>query len=195
MFSHLKRAGVSHPGVRRWGMPAYLAYISLANHGVNHLPLYSVRHFLYRRLYGMAIGRRSYVGRDCCVFRPDLISIGDDTHVHFGCLLDGRRGLIIGDHCQISFYVRIFTLQHDIDDAAYQAVGAPVNIGTRVSVNTGAMILPGVTIGDGAVVAAGAVVTKDVPAYAVVGGVPARFFRWRSRDLTYSLAHAPWYFH
>ena len=42
-----------------------------------------------------------------------------------------------------------------------------------------AMIMPGVTIGEGAVVAAGAVVTKDVPPYAVYGGNPARFIKYR----------------
>ncbi|MEX0529597.1 CatB-related O-acetyltransferase [Raoultella terrigena] len=42
-----------------------------------------------------------------------------------------------------------------------------------------AMIMPGVTIGEGAVVAAGAVVTKDVPPYAVVGGNPAKFIKYR----------------
>jgi acetyltransferase-like isoleucine patch superfamily enzyme len=41
------------------------------------------------------------------------------------------------------------------------------------------VLLSGVTIGDGAIVAAGAVVTKDVPPFAIVAGVPARFLRWR----------------
>ncbi len=51
---------------------------------------------------------------------------------------------------------------------------APVVIGDRVWVGTRAVVLKGVTIGDGAVVAAGAVVSKDVPAGAVVAGIPAR---------------------
>ena len=42
-----------------------------------------------------------------------------------------------------------------------------------------AVILPGVTIGEGSIIGAGAVVTKDVPAYAIVAGVPAKFLRWR----------------
>ena len=52
-------------------------------------------------------------------------------------------------------------------------------IGSDVWVGYGAIIMEGVTIGDGAVVAAGAVVTKDVEPYTVVGGVPARFIKYR----------------
>jgi len=54
-----------------------------------------------------------------------------------------------------------------------------VVIGHDVWIGHGAIVLPGRQIGDGAVVAAGAVVTKDVPAYAIVGGNPARFIRER----------------
>jgi len=58
----------------------------------------------------------------------------------------------------------------------------PVRIGAWADIGTNAVILPGVTVGKGSMVGAGAVVTADVPAYAVVAGVPARFLHWRDPD-------------
>jgi len=60
----------------------------------------------------------------------------------------------------------------------------PVVIGNDVWIGCGAVILGGLTLGDGCIVAAGAVVTKDVPAYAIVGGVPAKVIRYRFDELT-----------
>ena len=64
-------------------------------------------------------------------------------------------------------------------DKDYFAEKKPIVIGNDVWIGARAMVIDGVKIGDGAIVGAGAVVTKDVPSYAIVGGVPAKFIRWR----------------
>ncbi len=59
----------------------------------------------------------------------------------------------------------------------------PVKIGHDTWIGHAAIIMKGVTIGDGAVVASHSVVTKDVPPYAIVGGVPAKFIKWRHSEV------------
>lgn len=70
----------------------------------------------------------------------------------------------------------------------------PVVIGNDVWIGQNVFIIGGVTIGDGAVVLAGAVVTKDVPPYAIVGGVPAKVIKYRysQEDIDFLLATAWW---
>ncbi len=69
-----------------------------------------------------------------------------------------------------------------------------VNIGNDVFIGTNVIVLSGVNIGNGAVLAAGAVVTNNVPAYAVVGGVPARIIKYRfSNRLIIDLEKISWW--
>ncbi len=91
----------------------------------------------------------------------------------------------IGHYSSLSAYVAIVGRDHN-----YKEPGTPIvfsgrppscvtKIGADVLVGHGAILIRGVTIGNGAIIGAGAVVTKDVPPYAVVGGVPARVLRYR----------------
>lgn len=67
-------------------------------------------------------------------------------------------------------------------------------IGNDVWIGANVLILQGVNIGDGAIIAAGAVVTKDVPPYAIVGGVPAKIIRYRFTEEQISkLCKNPWW--
>jgi len=102
--------------------------------------------------------------------------------INSGCVIDCFDEISIGHDVSISKQVVIRDSDnHVIREGA--PVSAPVRIGNDVWVGLRAIILKGVTVGDGAVVAAGAVVTRDVPARALVGGVPARVLRadvaWR----------------
>lgn len=69
-------------------------------------------------------------------------------------------------------------IDHDDDFSEYEAI----EIGNDVWIGARAIIMDGVKISDGAIIAAGAVVTKDIPAYAIVGGVPAKVIKYRFPD-------------
>lgn len=150
-----------------------------------YIPSHHVRLFLYRRIFGISIGQGSTIHWQCRFFVPEGISIGENTLVGNNAFLDGRCGLTIGNRVITASEVAIYTLQHDIDDPQFAHVGAPVIIKDYAYIGPRVIILPGVTIGQGAVVAAGAVVTTDVEPYTLVGGIPARFIRERSRQLQY----------
>ena len=108
------------------------------------------------------------------------ITIGKNVFLNAGCKFQDQGGITIGDGALIGHAVVLATLDHDLaPEKRQQLHPAPIVIGKGVWIGANATVTKGVTIGESAVVAAGAVVTKDVPAFAVVGGVPARVIRSR----------------
>jgi maltose O-acetyltransferase len=162
-------------------------------HLIGYFPSHYVRRFFYR-LFGMKIGAGSTLHTGAKFYKPSNIVIGKDTIIGEGAVLDGRSTLKIGDHVDFATEVMVYNAQHDTENPTFAAVTAPVTIEDYVFVGPRVIILPGVTIGKGAVVAAGAVVTKDVPAFAMVGGVPAHVIGERhNKDLHYRLGRAAWF--
>lgn len=107
------------------------------------------------------------------------ITLGKRVFINSGCCFQDQGGIEIGDDALIGQQVVIATLNHDPDpEKRGNMFPSPVRIGNKVWIGAHATILPGVTIGDGAIIGAGAVVTKDIPAYAVAAGVPAKIIKF-----------------
>ncbi len=162
-------------------------------HFVGHLPSHHLRR-LYYRTGGMIIGKGSSIHTGLRIYNPQNIRIGKDTVIGEDAVLDGRDRLVIGDHVALATGVMIYNSQHEIDDENFSASTSPVIIEDYVFIGPRVIIQPGVTIGKGAVVAAGAVVVKDVPPYAIVGGVPAKVIGERKlKNLNYTIGRARWF--
>jgi maltose O-acetyltransferase len=162
-------------------------------HLVGKIPSHHLRRLFYR-LAGIKIGKGSTVHMGATFYDPRNIEIGKDTIIGEGAVLDGRDKLAIGNHVAVASEVMIYNSEHDINDPNFSAIEAPVYIDDYVFIGPRAIILPGVKISKGAVVAAGAVVTKDVPPFAVVGGVPAKIIGERkNKNLNYKLGRARWF--
>lgn len=160
---------------------------------VNNLPVwcpYWMRHAMIKNILGIKLGPQSTIAAHVFI-TGNQITIGRNSIVNRFAYLDGRYALDIGNNVNISHYVIIHTLTHDLNSSSFQAVGRKVTIEDDVWIGVRAIILPGVRVGRGAVVGAGAVVTKDVPAYSVVAGVPAAVIGERARDLKYRSTYRP----
>ena len=105
-------------------------------------------------------------------------TLGRDVFINIGCRFQDTGGITIGDGTLIGHGSTLTTLNHSVDpDRRADMIPAPIVIGRKVWLGASVTVVPGVTIGDGAIVGAGAVVTKDVPADAIVAGVPAKMLR------------------
>ena len=154
----------------------------------------------------VTLGRRCKIhgGASIDASREGRIALGDQVtlnryaylqggrgHVHLGnrveinnfSIVNGTGGVDVGDDVLIGPGVRIISYKHQFVAGrtirSQPIVGLPIRIGRDVWIGANAVILAGVTIGEGAVIGAGAVVREDVPAGAVVGGVPARVIKMR----------------
>lgn len=173
---------------------AYYVVVYGFNVLVNNLPFFRLKR-VFLRLARLHVGKGVAVHRKVTLFHFRNLSIGSHSTIGPNCLLDNRFPLTIGSNVSIAHSTKIYTLGHDIDDDDFTAKGKPVNILDNVCIFSNVLIMPGVTLGEGSVVLTGAVVTKDVPAFAVVGGNPAKILRYRKVTIRYRLNYQFWFAH
>ena len=153
--------------------------------------------FLGRRLE-LQIGRRGQIRFGKLVWIGDgtkirshegVVEIGDKTVFGQECTVSAYQRVRIGEQCVIADRAMFIDFDHGVVDVEQpirlQGIyKRDVVIGSNVWVGYGACVLRGVSVGDNAIIGSNSVVTKDVPANAVVGGVPAKVIRMRDAPET-----------
>lgn len=137
----------------------------------------------YAAVYSCSVGSFSYIGPRSIVLNAKIgkfCSIGSDVRI---CL--GKHPIDLVSTTPIFYSSDIFQAAHFslVQKDKFEGY-ENIIIGNDVWIGSNAIILDGVKIGDGAIVAAGAVVTKDIPPYAIVGGIPAKILRYRFDEET-----------
>lgn len=131
------------------------------------------------RFFGAEIGRRVNVFPTVKIAVPWNLSIHDEASVGDGVVLYSLGRITIGRQASISQFAHLCAGSHDYRRPDLPLTKPPVMVGEGAWICADAFVGPGVTIGDFAVVAARAVAVKDVAAWSIVAGNPARLVRMR----------------
>jgi acetyltransferase-like isoleucine patch superfamily enzyme len=139
----------------------------------------------FKHLETFRIGHTCFIGAGVYVQgRFDgRCDIGNNVWIGPGAYFDARD-LVLGDYVGWGPGAKVLGSAHtavpgDVPIVQTDLEIRPVRVREWADIGTNAVLLPGVTVGKGAIVGAGAVVTHDVPPFAIVAGVPAKFLRWR----------------
>jgi acetyltransferase-like isoleucine patch superfamily enzyme len=135
----------------------------------------------------LKIGDNTEILRGCLILTyGGSITIGEYCSINYNTIIYGHgKGTTIGDYVFIAANCVVIPSNHNFNDITkpiyFQGENSKgITIGNDVWIGTGCSILDGVNIADGAVIAAGSVVNKNVGAYEIVGGVPAKFIKLRN---------------
>jgi acetyltransferase-like isoleucine patch superfamily enzyme len=165
------------------------------------------RRFLTRTGYRLRLGGMAFIGRQVRIqigrqarlelgpwvwigrgtkirCHEGVVRIGAKTVMGEDCTISAYQHVSIGEQCIVADRVMLIDFDHNVAEVErpirVQGIyKRDVRVGSNVWIGYGAQILRGVTVGDNAIIGASAVVSRDVPANAVVAGVPARVIRMR----------------
>ena len=142
-------------------------------------PLWGWRRLLLRA-FGATVGAGAKVVPSATVWLPANLELG--AHACLGARVDcyNLARVTVGPHATVSQYAHLCAGTHDHADPHLPLLARPVTVGAGAWVCAGAFVGPGVGVGDGAVLGARAVACKNIPAWQVWAGNPARFLKPRA---------------
>lgn len=143
-----------------------------------------IRTLFYEVTMGENCGGEFYCLPHVCFNFPERIKVGKKLFVNRNVNIVARASITIGDNVLIGPNTVLNSGSHLYSDATRLIrdqghKSAPIIVGNDVFIGGNVFVLPGVTIGDGAVIGAGSVVSKDVEAFTVVAGTPAKIIKNR----------------
>jgi putative colanic acid biosynthesis acetyltransferase WcaF len=138
------------------------------------------RRFLLR-LFGARVGQAVHIYSSANIYLPWNLEIDDWSSIGEWALIYNLGPVRIGSNVTISQRAHLCAGTHDYRDPALPLLKPPILIGNQAWICADAFVGPGVTVGEGAVVGARAVAVRDVEAWAIVAGNPARVVNRRQR--------------
>jgi putative colanic acid biosynthesis acetyltransferase WcaF len=126
------------------------------------------------RLFGAHLGANCRIYPRARIWAPwnlvceDLVAIADDAEIY------NPATIILRSHSIVSQQAYLCGASHDYDDPAFPMIWAPITIGRYAWIGARAVVQMGLTVGDGAILALGAIATRDLEAWSVNAGAPAR---------------------
>lgn len=164
----------------------YALSLLFLNCFVSYIPIWWVRRLLYK-CTGLKIGSGSRIYMKCTLVQPWKITIGKNTIINEGCVLDGRGTLNIGDNCSISMQTMIISASHDRKSKEFAYYKKPVVIKNCVWTGVRAIILDGSILNDRSIISAGSVFKGIAEEEGIYVGVPASLQKKRGLKDNYTL--------
>lgn len=145
-------------------------------------PFHAWRGMLLRS-FGARLGRNCHIYPKCRIWAPWNLRCGDGAAIADEAVIYNPARVSLGVHAIVSQQAYLCTATHDYDDSEFPMISAPISLEDFAWVCARASVLPGVTLREGAVLGLAAVATRDLDAWYVYAGNPAKRVKERRRPL------------
>jgi putative colanic acid biosynthesis acetyltransferase WcaF len=134
---------------------------------------------LLLRFFGASLGPNCHIYPKCKIWAPWNLRCDDSACIGDGATIYNAALVHLGSHAIVSQDAYLCAATHDIDDPAFPTITAPISIDAYAWICARAAVLPGVTVREGAVLGLGAITSRDLEAWKVYAGSPAKRIRDR----------------